>query len=124
MPVMAAVRSRRNRDTDCRVASALGFDGASCAVEAGGPRHTLDEFLTGDELAGKAIQDVEKAILRRLHENLAGAPIDLQVGQDNGLHRREIPCLARDLLEVPDHLPGIGLYRDDRGEKEIIAPAR
>ncbi|MFO1265419.1 MAG: hypothetical protein U1F67_00610, partial [Rubrivivax sp.] len=81
------------------------------------------EVLRRQQLAGGAVEDVEEPVLRRLHQHLAHAPADLEVGEDHLHRRRVVPALARHLLVVPGERTVLDVHRDDRGEKEIVAAA-
>ena len=92
-------------------------------VDAGGPGH-LGEGLGRDQLPGRPVQDIEEAVLRRLHQHLALAALDLQVGQDDRLGRGVVPGVARRGLIPPDHVAVVGPEGDDRREVEVVAAAR
>jgi hypothetical protein len=81
------------------------------------------ERLRGDQLAVGAIDHVEEAVLRRLHQHLARLAIDAQIREHDVLSRGEVPRLARRRLVVPHVLAGVGLERDDGAQEQIVAAA-
>ena len=82
------------------------------------------EVLGGDQLSGLAVENVEKPILVRLHQDLAIDAIDREVRQDQLLNRVVIPLLAGRGLVVPDIVAGVGIDRHDRRQEPIVALAR
>jgi hypothetical protein len=76
--------------------------------------------LGREQLAGLAIEHVEEAVLRRLHDHRAALAADLEVGQHQLLHRIEVPAVARRGLVVPGHASGIGIEGDDRGGEQTV----
>ena len=107
---------------------------AGRAVDRVGPREgrTLRRIFRGqhlekgarrDQPAVGAIDDVEEAVLRRLHRHLARPPVDREVGEHDGLRGGVVPGLARRGLVVPPVGAGLRIERDDRREKEVVAAA-
>src|SRR5690348_207845 len=84
----------------CRLDWPPGFH-----VDSSCPIH-VSERLRGDQLTVRAIEHVEEAVLRSLHENLACFAADIQVGQDHVFIGVEVPLITRILLVVPDVLTG------------------
>src|ERR1700691_2360461 len=80
IPVMSAARRGGNKDRLQAVIRGWRFDGPSVlGVDSAGPGNTPDELFRGKELAGLAIEHVEKSVLRRLHDDLAHCAAELQV---------------------------------------------
>ena len=98
------------------------LDGATIRVEALGPCHR-NIVLAGDELSGFAVEHIEEAVLGRVQQNLANLPINFQIGQDDVLGCREVPGVARRLLEVPGHFARVGLDGDDGRDIKIVSAA-
>ncbi len=71
------------------------------------------EGLGGDQRARLPVDDVEKAVLRRLHDDFSRRAVDLEIGEDHVLGRGEIPRLAGRRLVMPDIVARIGAKRDD-----------
>ena len=65
------------------------------------------------QLAGFPVEHIEKTVLRRLHDDFALAPVDLELGQNHVLDGGKIPGVTRYGLVVPHVIPGIGIKRDD-----------
>src|SRR5271156_2648966 len=80
IPVMSATRCGGNKDRLQAVIRGWRFDRPSVpGIDSAGPGDTPDELLRGKELAGLAIEHVEKSVLRRLHDDLACCAADLQI---------------------------------------------
>ena len=73
-----------------------------------------------DERAGTPIKHVEKAILRGLHQHLAGLAVDRQRREDHLLRAVVVPHVAWNDLVVPRHLARLA-QRHDRVSVQIIA---
>ena len=71
-----------------------------------------------------AVEDVEEAVLVRLHDDLARLPVDGEIGEHQLLHGVEVPLLAGCGLVVPHVCAGVGVERDDRGQEQVVALAR
>ena len=80
-----------------------------------------DVWLGRNELARRAVEHVEIAVLGRLHQHLPTAPVDFHFGQHDVLRGGVIPGFARRGLVVPDIFAGIGADRDDARQIEIVA---
>ncbi len=80
-------------------------------------------LLGRQEFAGRAVEDVEEAVLGRLHDDLALSAPNLQVGQDHVLRGGEVPGLSRGLLVMPDVFPGIRPQGHDRRQEQVVAAA-
>ena len=122
MPVVPAKRPRHDQrrfagDVDARFRVHLR---PAVGAHPGRPVER-DIGFGGNEFARGAIENVEIAVLRRLHQHLSIPPADLHVGQDNVLGRGEIPRFPRCRLIVPDIFPGIGPDGDDTGQIEVVA---
>ena len=115
MPVARAIGARDDLARPVAGARDRRLDRTAVLVVAARPVH-LDEVLRGDELAVRAIDHEEEAVLGCVQDDLARLAADLQVGEDHRLRRGEVPVVARRLLVVPDVLAGVGIERNDRGE--------
>ena len=123
LPVVAAERAGLHDGQLLFVSRRRDFDGATrLLVYAFGPVHRHVGFGR-KQLASGAIEHVEEAVLRRLHQHLALTAIDVEVGKNDVLRRREVPAFARRRLIVPDQLAAVGLERQDRREVKVIAAA-
>ena len=124
LPVVTAQRSRRYRGRAALVAGAFDLDGpAGRQIDPLRPRR-LGERLGRDQLAVRAIDHVEEAVLRRVQDRLARPAADLQVGQHDVHVRVEVPGLSRRRLVVPDVFARVGIERDDRAEEQVVAAFR
>src|SRR5207249_893364 len=83
------------------------------------PGH-LGKWLSGNKRAGYAIEQVIEPILVGLHEDLALASVDAQFCQDESLNAVIVPGIPWNRLVIPLQLTVIGLYRQDRTNKEIV----
>ena len=114
------VRAERGRDLQRRrvlVAHAGVLDrtaGGRIDTRGPGDRHI---GFGRDQLAVRAVQHIEEAVLRRLHQHLTRLAVDCQVGQDDVLGGRVVPALAGRRLIVPDVLASVGLQGQDGGEE-------
>ncbi len=81
------------------------------------------ELRGREQLARDAVEHVEESVLRRLHDDLARAAIDLQVRENHRLRRGVVPLVAGRFLVMPDVFAGVGIHRDDRCEEQIVAAA-
>jgi hypothetical protein len=113
MPVVAPERPGQQQPRVVVVVALGGLDRPAVLVDALGPRHR-DVRLGGDQLAIRAVEDVEEAILRRLHDDLAHHAAEVDLGQHQVLHRGVVPVVTGRSLEVPDQLSRIGAHRQDR----------
>ena len=91
-------------------------------IESGRPGDGA-ERRARQKLAGLAVEDIEIAVLRRLHQHLAHAAVDRQVGEDDVLGCVEVPHVARHLLEMPGIFAGVDVHGDDRIDEQIVALA-
>jgi len=125
LPVVAAERAGL---LDRRLAGRIEtrrrvFDGAPrLGIDARRPGH-VDVVLRRDELAVLAVEHVEEAVLRRLHQDLAHVVADLDVGEDDRLRRGVVPGFAGRRLEMPDVLARVGPQRHDRRQEPVVAAA-
>ena len=88
-------------------------------VDVGRPIHVGVVFRR-EELSGVAIEDVEKAVLRRLHDDPLPRAADGEVRKNQLLHRVVVPTVVRRGLVVPGHAAGGGIESDDgRGEQAV-----
>ena len=78
----------------------------------------------GEQFAGLAVKDIEKAILWSLHDDFARLPVDVQVGKNQVLRRCVIPPVARCRLIVPDIFARVWIESNDGGEEKIVAALR
>src|SRR5678815_486846 len=87
-------RSAADRSTRRDSQQAAIFSHAQC------PAH-FHEGLGGDELAGRAVQNIKEAVFRRLGDDFAHAPVDVEIEQHQLLHIVEIPVVIGHGLIVP-----------------------
>ncbi len=76
-----------------------------------------------EELTGGAIEDVEEAVLGRLHQHLTRLAVDLQIGEHDLLHGRIVPTLSGGFLEMPDVFARVGTHGNDRSDEQVVATA-
>jgi len=80
----------------------LNFYRPACVlINTCGPVH-IDKIIGRNEFPGFAVNDIEKAVFGRLHNNFTGLAFDLQIRQDKMLGRRIVPGFARGCLVVPN----------------------
>ena len=80
--------------------------------------------LARDEvLAGDAIERVEVAVARRGRHELARLAVDRRVDQDRRLRRIPVVRVVHRRLEVPRHLAGVDVDRDQRAGEQVVALA-
>ncbi len=92
---MRAARTGELRDRLVAVARLLGFDRATgFQVNALRPGD-LRVRLRREQLAGESIEHVEKAVLRRLHDDFARPAADVELRERHLLDGRVIPLIAR-----------------------------
>ena len=97
------------------------LDGAAALVETAGPVH-VDERVAANELAGRAIEHVEKAVaIRPEHELAARSAGGRQVDEHGNLHGVVVVIVVRRELEVPLELARVGVERDDAVGVQIVA---
>ena len=123
LPVVAAERPRSNVGALRRVVGAGNLHGAArLEVHVRGPVH--GHIRVGrEQLTRRPVEHVEEAVLRRLHDHLAHASADRQVGQHHRLDGRVIPGIARHRLVVPDQLAVVGIDRQNRRQVQVVAAA-
>ncbi len=88
-------------------------------VDVGGPVH-VGIVLGGEQFAGLAIEHIEEAVLRGLHDHRPAGAVQGQVGENQFLHRVVVPAVARRGLVVPGHAAGGRVQgHDGRGEETV-----
>ena len=123
VPEVPAVRRRQHPARLLVVVPVGRLDGtAGREIDVARPVHA-HELLGREQFAGGAIEHVEEAVLRRLHQHLARRAIPVEVGEHDLLHRGVVPVVARRGLVVPDEPPGVGSQREDRRQVQIVAAA-
>jgi hypothetical protein len=95
------------------------FDGLAVGRVASGPVY-IDEIPGRNELAGFAIKNVEKAVLRRMQEDFAFLSVDCQVGQDRVLIGVVVPSVRGRALEVPGIFAGVDIQCDHGRRVQIV----
>ena len=123
MPVVRAVRRREHQRLLADVARLGIGDRAAAGVDALGPG-LVGVGIGREELPARAIEHVEEAVLRCLHDHLARRAADGEIGEDQVLRRGVVPGVAGRGLVVPDVFAGIRVERDDRGQVQVVAAAR
>ena len=99
------------------------LDGATrLEVDMSRPVHRYNIFGR-NQLTRGAVDHIEEAVLRRLHNDLAVAAVDLEIGEHHVLHGRVIPGIAGDCLVVPRVLARVGVERNDGRQKQVVATA-
>jgi hypothetical protein len=101
------------------VPRARDFVGLAVGCVAGRPIH-IDEILGRNELAGLAIENVEKAVLRRMQKDVAFLSVDCQVGQDQVLVGVVVPSVRRRFLVVPNVFAGVEIQSNHGRRIEIV----
>src|SRR5204863_4368644 len=97
---------------------------ARLGVNPGGPCDCIDEGLCRNELASLAVEDVEKAVFRGLHDDFASTAIDRQIRQNQGLCGVVVPVLPWRSLKVPHHLTIASPECQYGREVQILASTR
>ena len=124
LPVMAAGRGRRTGELAVLITGIGRFHGTPGAhVDTQSPVH-FDEGFGREQFAVGAVDDVEEAVFRRLHEHFAGFAADLQVSQQDVLGGGEVPGVAGCGLVVPGVCAGIRIHGDDGRQEQVVAAAR
>ncbi len=124
VPVVAAVGAGKYHLAAGDIPGARGLHRATgFRVDMRRPVHR-DVGFGGDELAGLAVEDVEKAVLGRLHDDLAHLAIDCQVGEDHVLRRGVIPGIAGRGLVMPGVFARVRVDGQDRRQEQVVAAAR
>ena len=75
------------------------------------------------ELAGLSVQHVEEGVAVRKEHQLPLFAVERCVGQNRNLGRVPVVDVVRCELEVPLHLPGVGVERHHRVGVEVVAHA-
>ncbi len=123
LPVVGA---ERRRDDHAGLAVVIRFGrldgpaGREVDVACPGDGRVL---VRRDELPRLAVEHVEEAVLRRLHQHLARLPVDHEVREDDVLRGRVVPVVRGRDLVVPLEPPGVGIHREDRGQEQVVAAA-
>ena len=121
---LPAVRAGGCREDQLRILLVLGggvrYRPAGLLVDALGP---VDERVRigGDELSARPIKHVVEAVLRGLHEDLARALPEVELGEDHLLRAVVVPAIARCRLVVPRELAALSVDRDDRRCVQVVA---
>ena len=122
------MRAARAGHRDPRLAGQLV---ARLGVDLGPPADGIDPerpVLRGprraaEELAGLGVEDVEIAVLRRMHHHALLLAVDGQVGERDLGVGIEVPAVLGRFLEVPRVFAGIGVHRDDRARCRDCRPS-
>ena len=113
MPVVTAIGGGHGQSRVLFIPCAGDLDGAaSLLVNARGPGDG-DIVLGRDQFAGRAVQNVEEAVLGGLHHDLAGLTVNVHFRQHDVLRGGIVPALAWGGLIVPNIVAIVGLERDD-----------
>src|ERR1700722_14994610 len=78
-------------------------------------------FIRAQKLPILSVEDIKEPVLRRLHQNFALLPRDLEICNHNLHSWVVIPGVGRRLLVVPLVRAGISVERDNRIGKETVA---
>ena len=123
MPVVAAVGRRHGERRLLGVGRAGVFHRPSrFRVYVTGPGDGHVGF-GGEELPRLPVEDVEEAVLGRLHDDLAPLPLHLELREDHVLGGGVIPGIAGGGLVVPHHAAVIGVNGHDGGQVEVVTAA-
>ena len=119
------VRTERTRDLQRRLSRFITrirrLDRtAGLEIDMRRPVDVVLIFVGRDQLARLAVDDIEEAVLRRLHDDLAVLAVDLQLGKHQRLRGGVVPCLAGSRLVVPDIFAGLGLDREDGRQEQVV----
>src|SRR5258708_20129445 len=90
---------------------------AGLHVDVGGPVD-VGEILGRQQLAGLAIENVEKSVLVRLDDDAVRGTSDVEAGENHLLRGVKIPAIAWGGLVVPSEPAGIPLQRNYRSAVE------
>ena len=71
-------------------------------------------FVSAYQLTSDAIEHIEKAVLWRLQQHLAGLSAHLNVSKNHVLGGGVIPGVTRSRLVVPHVVAGVGVECDNR----------
>ena len=96
---------------------------AGLLVDAFGPVDVLDIGLGQQRLAVAALEGVEEAVARGMGDQLARLPADLAIDEDVRVRLVVVPHVARHILEVPVHVPAVGIPRDHAVGEQVVAGA-
>ena len=66
-----------------------------------------------NELAGDPVEHIKEASLVRLHQNLARAPVHLDIGKEQLLDAIEVPRIAGHRLVMPHEISVIRIHSQD-----------
>ena len=89
-------------------------------VDALGPGH-LDVGIGGNELPGRALDDIEDAAAIGLDDHLLGRTVDRDVGQHQRVDAVIVERVVRRGLIVPGPFAGLGMEGDHRVGEQIVA---
>ena len=123
MPVVAAVGRRHRQDRlfgVVRVRVLYRFAGLGVDVARPGYGYI---GLCRDELSVGAVDDVEEAVLRCLHDDLAHLTGNLDVSKDHVLGRCVVPGIARGGLVVPGVAAIVRVDGNDRRQVQVVSAA-
>ena len=123
---MPVVRAKRRRVCQIELARLFiaGFGifdrPTGFQVIAGRPGEAVDKGFGRQHLATHPVDGEEKAVLRRVVEDLHILAVALFGGEDDRLGRRIVPAFRRCFLIMPDIFAGIGFQRDDGRQEQIV----
>ena len=124
MPVMSAGVTWQADVLTVEDTCVLRFNGpARLHVHTGRPRHIRIGFCR-QQFPRDAIQYVEKAVFRRLHENFAFLSVNFEIRENHMLSGGIIPGLTRRGLVVPHVFTGTRPQCHDRGQEQIVTTPR
>ena len=87
------------------------------------PVDFADERHAAEEPSVRPIEDVVDAVAIRLQQQLARLSVERRVEQDRHLERVPVVHIVRRVLEMPFHLAGVDVERDDAVGVEVVALA-
>ena len=118
--VRQRIALRRHIDSDRRdgFADGNGLRGGGGLAGFLGHR-LLDHPEQG--FAGDPVENVDVPVLVDLRHRLAHDPFNLQIEQDHGIRRVEVPQIVADLLEVPAVLARGHVHSDDGDREKVVS---
>src|SRR5690606_5488850 len=74
-----------------------------------------------DRLAGRSLEHEQKAVLRRLRDDVDASAVSFDRQKLWGLRQVVVPEIVMHQLLVPEPLAGAGVQRDERIAEQVVA---